>query len=150
MRTTKRQTITGTVVSNRMQKTVVVEVETQKQHPHYKKFMRVRKKYKAHDEENKCELGDIVVCMETRPVSKDKKWRVVEVLRKHFVSTAEIVETDELVMKKEKPSVREMEETAEAGAGVAAGETTAGGEEQKAREEQQETGENDDPGSDKA
>jgi len=104
MRTTRRQTIIGTVVSDRMNKTVVVEVETLKQHPQYKKYIRTRKRYKAHDEENKCELGDVVRCMETRPLSKDKRWRVEEVLRKRYVSTAEIIETDELVMKKERPA----------------------------------------------
>ena len=115
MRTTRRQTLVGTVVSNRMQKTIVVEVETQKQHPQYKKYIRMRRRYKAHDENNECELGDMVRCMETRPVSKDKRWRVVEVLRKHFVSTAVIRETDELVMRKTRPEFQvEQEKDAEA------------------------------------
>jgi small subunit ribosomal protein S17 len=113
MRTTRRQTITGSVVSTRMQKTVVVEVETLKQHPQYKKFVRFRKKYKVHDEEGKCELGDVVLCAETRPISKDKAWRVVEILRRRYVSTAEIVETDELVMKKQKQAIKAEEEPVE-------------------------------------
>ncbi len=103
MRTTSRQTITGTVISDRMDKTVIVQTETRKQHPRYKKFITRRKRYKAHDEENECRLGDMVTCMECRPLSKDKRWRIVEILRRKYVSTEEIVETDELVMKKEKP-----------------------------------------------
>ena len=100
---TRRQTIVGTVVSSKMDKTVVVQVETQKQHPHYKKFIRTRKNFKAHDEKNECELGDEVRCMETRPLSKDKRWRVTEIIRRHYTSEAEIVDPDVLVVKKQKP-----------------------------------------------
>ncbi len=102
MRETKRQSIIGTVISDRMDKTVVVQVETLKQHPKYKKYIRNRKNYKAHDEENGCELGDVVRCMETRPISKEKRWRVIEVIRKHYVSTLEVEDPDVIKQKKEK------------------------------------------------
>ena len=84
MRVTRRQTITGTVISDRMDKTVVVQVETLKQHPQYKKYIKRRKNYKAHDETNECRLGDIVNCMSTRPISKDKCWRVSEIVRENM------------------------------------------------------------------
>jgi small subunit ribosomal protein S17 len=102
MRDTKRQTIIGTVISNRMDKTVVVQVETLKQHPDYKKYVRNRKNFKAHDEKNECELGDEVRCMETRPISKDKRWRVIEVLRKHYTSTAVVDDPDLIMFRKKK------------------------------------------------
>ncbi len=70
--------LNGKVVSNKMDKTVVVEVARTKKHPLYQKRYEVHKKYKAHDEENKCNVGDEVIIEETRPISKDKKWRVVE------------------------------------------------------------------------
>jgi small subunit ribosomal protein S17 len=72
----------GIVVSNKMQKTIVVAEVTTTMHPLYKKRVKVTKKYKAHDEENICEIGDRVKIMETRPLSKDKNWRLVEVLEK--------------------------------------------------------------------
>lgn len=114
MRNTSRQTITGTVISDKMDKTVIVQTETRKQHPRYKKFITRRKRHKAHDENNECRLGDMVVCMECRPMSKDKRWRIVEILRRKYVSTEEIVETDELIMKKEKPKQQPDEEALEA------------------------------------
>ncbi|WP_279327868.1 30S ribosomal protein S17 [Desulfallas sp. Bu1-1] len=77
-----RKTQTGTVVSDKMDKTVVVAVETLVRHPLYGRTIRRTKKYKAHDEENACNIGDRVKIMETRPLSKDKRWRVVEILRK--------------------------------------------------------------------
>lgn len=67
----------GKVISDKMTKTVVVEVERVKEHPRYKKRFKVHKKYKAHDEKNECKIGDIVIIEETRPISKDKKWRVI-------------------------------------------------------------------------
>jgi len=76
------------VVSNKMAKTVVVAVETRRVHPLYKKAVRVTKKYKAHDENNACKIGDKVKIVETRPLSKEKRWRVAEI-----VSTKEVVET---------------------------------------------------------
>lgn len=72
----------GIVVSNKMDKTVVVLEVTMKLHPLYRKRMKNSKKYKAHDEENKCEIGDKVTIMETRPLSKEKRWRVVEIIEK--------------------------------------------------------------------
>ncbi len=68
----------GKVVSDKMEKTVVVEVSRTKKHPLYEKRYELHKKYKAHDEENKYKEGDIVIIEETRPISKDKRWRVVE------------------------------------------------------------------------
>lgn len=70
----------GKVVSNKMDKTIVVATEKLVAHPLYKKQIKMTKKYKAHDEENKCNVGDTVKIMETRPLSKDKCWRLVEIL----------------------------------------------------------------------
>ena len=78
----KRKTRVGCVVSNRMDKTVLVAVETPRRHPLYKKMMKRMVKYKAHDEGNKCGLGDIVRIEETRPLSRLKRWRVAEVITK--------------------------------------------------------------------
>jgi small subunit ribosomal protein S17 len=77
-----RKTRVGTVVSDKMDKTVVVDVSRTTRHPLYGKILRRSKKYKAHDETNQCRLGDKVKIMETRPLSKDKRWRVTEVLEK--------------------------------------------------------------------
>jgi len=77
-----RKTLTGIVVSDKMDKTVVVAIEDYEKHPVYNKIMKRTKKYKAHDEENGCKVGDKVKIMETRPLSKDKNWRVVEILEK--------------------------------------------------------------------
>jgi len=84
----KRKVREGLVVSNKMVKTVVVAVEGRKVHPLYKKAIRVTKKYKAHDENSACKIGDKVKIVETRPLSKEKRWRVSEI-----VSTEEAVET---------------------------------------------------------
>ena len=78
----KRKIRVGQVVSNRSDKTVVVEIETPKRHPLYKKTVRRRVKFKAHDEKNECGLGDVVRIMETRPISKLKRWRVTEIITK--------------------------------------------------------------------
>ena len=75
----------GIVVSDKMEKTVVVLEETMKFHKLYKKRLKVSKKHKAHDENNDCKVGDKVRIMETRPLSKDKRWRVVEVVEKAIV-----------------------------------------------------------------
>ena len=80
-----RKTMVGTVVSDKMDKTVVVAVETRVKHPIYQKTVKRTYKLKAHDEENKCKSGDIVKVMETRPLSKDKRWRVVEILEKAVI-----------------------------------------------------------------
>jgi small subunit ribosomal protein S17 len=76
----KRKGKEGLVVSHKMDKTVVIAVETRKVHPLYKKAIRATKKYKAHDEKNACKVGDKVKITETRPLSKEKKWRVVEIM----------------------------------------------------------------------
>jgi small subunit ribosomal protein S17 len=81
----KRKVREGLVVSDQMAKTVVVAVETRKVHPLYKKAIRVTKKYKAHDENNVCKIGDKVKISETRPLSKDKHWRVTEVISKREI-----------------------------------------------------------------
>ena len=75
-----RKTRTGNVVSNKMDKTVVVRIERMKMHPKFKKYIRVWKNIKAHDAENKCLIGDVVEIVETRPVSKDKRWRVSRIV----------------------------------------------------------------------
>ncbi len=77
-----RKTRVGNVVSDKMDKTVVVSVETHVKHPLYKKYIKRTKKFKAHDENNECGLGDKVKIMETRPLSKDKRWRVLEIIEK--------------------------------------------------------------------
>ena len=77
-----RKTMTGTVVSDKMDKTVVVVVETSVRHGVYGKTVKRTYKLKAHDENNECQAGDKVEVMETRPLSKDKRWRVVEILEK--------------------------------------------------------------------
>ena len=78
----KRKTRVGRVVSNKMDKTVVVVVETSKRHPLYKKIIRRMTRYKAHDGNNKCGIGDTVMIAETRPISRDKRWRVAEIITK--------------------------------------------------------------------
>jgi small subunit ribosomal protein S17 len=84
--TGRQKTRIGTVVSNKMQKTVLVAVETMKRHRLYKKTLRRTKRFKAHDEGNSCEIGDLVRIVETRPLSRDKRWRVAEVLARHEVA----------------------------------------------------------------
>jgi small subunit ribosomal protein S17 len=77
-----RKTRTGKVVSDKMDKTVVVAIADHVQHPLYKKIVKRTVKLKAHDENNECKIGDRVLVMETRPLSKDKRWRVVEIIEK--------------------------------------------------------------------
>lgn len=77
-----RKTRTGKVVSNKMDKTIVVAVEDHVKHPLYNKVVKSTKKFKAHDEKNECNIGDTVKIAETRPLSKDKRWRLVEVVEK--------------------------------------------------------------------
>ncbi len=77
-----RKTRVGVVVSDKMDKTVVVSVERTVRHPLYNKTMRQTVKFKAHDEANECAVGDRVRIMETRPLSKQKRWRVVEIIEK--------------------------------------------------------------------
>ena len=77
-----RKTMIGQVVSDKMDKTIVVAVKDSYQHPLYKKTMKRTYKLKAHDENNECGIGDTVEVMETRPLSKDKRWRVCEIIEK--------------------------------------------------------------------
>ena len=77
-----RKTNVGKVVSNKMDKTIVVAIEDSVKHPLYKKIIKRTVKLKAHDENNECGIGDIVKVMETRPLSKDKRWRLVEIIKK--------------------------------------------------------------------
>ena len=77
-----RKTSVGRVVSNKMDKTIVVAIEDRVKHPLYKKIVDRTYKLKAHDENNECNIGDRVKVMETRPLSKDKRWRLVEIVEK--------------------------------------------------------------------
>ncbi len=78
----RRKIREGDVISDKMDKTVVVNVVSRKKHPVYEKIISVKKSYYAHDEENNCKIGDRVRIMETRPLSKTKRWRVTEIVRK--------------------------------------------------------------------
>jgi len=77
-----RKVLIGKVVSNKMDKTIVVAVEEQLRHPAYGKIVKQTNKYKAHDESNECTIGDIVEIMEIRPLSRDKRWRLVGIIQK--------------------------------------------------------------------
>jgi small subunit ribosomal protein S17 len=77
-----RKVRTGKVTSNKMDKTVVVAIEEHVKHPRYKKIVKRTYKLKAHDEKNECNIGDTVKVMETRPLSKDKRWRLVEIIER--------------------------------------------------------------------
>lgn len=77
-----RKVLTGKIVSDKMDRTVVVAVESLVRHPLYQRTIRRTKKFKAHDEENTCRIGDKVRMMETRPLSKEKRWRIIEVLER--------------------------------------------------------------------
>ena len=77
-KTTKGNILSGVVVSDKMDKTVVVSVSRFVKHPKYGKFYKINKKYKAHDEENKCKIGDKVEIIETKPISKDKRFKIVK------------------------------------------------------------------------
>ena len=77
-----RKTAVGRVVSDKMDKTVVVAIKDNVRHPLYKKIIKRTVKFKAHDEENACGIGDKVMIMETRPLSRDKRWRVAQIIEK--------------------------------------------------------------------
>ncbi|HEY7067905.1 MAG TPA: 30S ribosomal protein S17 [Chloroflexota bacterium] len=81
-KTTQRRTKVGTVVSDKMQKTVVVTVDSFRRHPLYGRSMRTTRRFKAHDENNECKIGDTVEIAESRPLSKEKHWVVSQILRK--------------------------------------------------------------------
>ena len=84
-----RKERSGTVVSERMEKTIVVSVERTVMHPKYKKYLKRRTRVKAHDETNQCHVGDRVRIVECRPLSRDKRWRVSEVLQRARITTGE-------------------------------------------------------------
>lgn len=77
-----RKEIVGVVRSNKMDKTITVSIERKMKHPKYKKFVKSTARFKAHDEKNECNENDIVRIMETRPLSKDKRWRLVEIIER--------------------------------------------------------------------
>jgi small subunit ribosomal protein S17 len=81
-----QRVIQGTVVSDKMQKTIVVSVERKKKHRLYHKVVTVTERYKAHDENESCKLGDVVRIQECRPISRDKRWRVIEILARGDVA----------------------------------------------------------------
>ena len=87
----RRRVMVGEVVSDKMDKTVVVRVDRTRRHPLYGKVIRVSKRYKAHDEENRCRVGDVVRIMESRPLSREKRWVVIEILSRG----EEVIETQE-------------------------------------------------------
>lgn len=78
----RKVTKTGIVVSDKMDKTIVVKVERQYKHPLYKKIVRKHKKFKAHDEKNECNIGDMVLIQESRPISRDKKWVLSKIIER--------------------------------------------------------------------
>jgi small subunit ribosomal protein S17 len=84
-KTTKRKALQGLVVSNKMDKTVVVQVERKYTHPKFKKVVKSTRKYNAHDEKNECTPGDFISIGETRPLSKTKRWRLLEIIKKGVV-----------------------------------------------------------------
>ncbi len=81
-----RKRVVGVVVSDKMDKTVVVKVERFVQHPRFKKYIRRSKKYYAHDERNECRIGDVIEIEETRPLSKLKRWRVVRIIKRSVLA----------------------------------------------------------------
>ena len=83
-----RKTRIGTVVSNKMQKSIIVAIERHVAHPIYKKYFKKTTKLMAHDEKNEAHIGDTVIIHETRPMSKDKRWRLVEIVTKAKISEA--------------------------------------------------------------
>jgi small subunit ribosomal protein S17 len=80
-----RRQLEGVVVSDKMDKTIVVQVKDRVKHPLFKKYFTVRKKYKAHDEQNECGIGDVVLISESRPLSKQKRWALTKVVEKAVV-----------------------------------------------------------------
>ena len=87
-----KKTMTGVVVSNKMDKTVVVKVERRFAHPVFKKVVKTTKKYKVHDEKNECVEGDFIRIQETRPLSKEKRWRLMDIVTKEKKLISEKVE----------------------------------------------------------
>src|SRR5215218_8036477 len=94
----RRRTKTGRVVSNKMQKTVVVAVESMREHRLYGRNVRRTTKFKAHDEENRCQVGDVVVIAESRPISKEKRWVVREIVKETIGPGLEVMADEEAVV----------------------------------------------------
>jgi small subunit ribosomal protein S17 len=92
----KRKVRSGVVVSSKMDKTAVVEVERTYRHPFYRKVVCASKKFKAHDEKNECVVGDLVEIMETKPISRDKRWRIVRILGKGKLRIHELPKKKEI------------------------------------------------------
>ena len=110
-----RRRLTGTVVSNKMDKTVTVEVETRYRHPLYGKVVLENRKFYAHDEGNECDLGDTVVIVESRPISRKKRWVVQEIIRSDLSAQMEELDTlhHEDLTGDDEEEVEEDEETVE-------------------------------------
>ena len=98
----QRKTRVGLVTSNRMAKTIIVRVARLERHPKYNRVIRRSSSFKAHDETNSASIGDWVKIMETRPLSRDKRWRLIEILKR--ASTAPPVPEDDIVKKKAEPT----------------------------------------------
>ena len=79
---TNRRKMTGVVIKDKMEKTVVIEVEKFLKHPKYHKYLKTKRRYKAHDEKNECNVGDRVLIIESKPLSKEKRWVVKEIVKK--------------------------------------------------------------------
>lgn len=94
MENKKHRQLEGVVVSDKMKKTVVVEITRLKEHPRYKKRIRMSKRFKVHDENNDCRMGDIVVIEETKPLSKEKRWRIKEILKRANILTEASTEAE--------------------------------------------------------
>lgn len=93
---TNKKRMIGTVVKDKMEKAVVIETERLQKHPKYHKYLRTKKRYKAHDEENRCKVGDKVMIVESRPISKEKRWVVKEIIRQEEpILIQEEVETND-------------------------------------------------------
>ena len=88
------KTLTGRVVSDKMDKTVVVVVESRRRHLRYKRVVKYSKRFKAHDKDNTCHIGDVVKIVETRPLSRDKRWRVAEILGKREIVEVPLTEME--------------------------------------------------------
>ena len=100
----RRRTKVGRVVSNKMQKTVVVAVESMREHRLYGRNVRRTTKFKAHDEENQCQIGDVVVIAESRPLSKEKRWVVREIVKETIGPGLEVMAEEEAVVAVTAPS----------------------------------------------
>jgi small subunit ribosomal protein S17 len=111
----KRRRLMGTVVSNKMDKTAVVQVGRAFQHPLYGKVVRSHKRYMAHDADNACEIGDTVVIVESQPISKHKRWVVQEIVREDLSArTTEVAELAGVFVEEEELSADDVEPEAEA------------------------------------